>query len=166
MKTKQIIYAASLFALAACSSDDALQNVNPEGRVPVSLSYNVLQAVDTRAAAQQGLNDDYIASGKSVNVSIANVGSNDWASYTYTTGAGGTMTAPTSPQTPLYPTDDTNIKILAWYPADAPISGFSVQYDQTSDDGYIASDLMFSNNVTDQAKQVDAVALRSENRNE
>lgn len=158
MKTKQLLYAASLFLLAACSADDTRQQES--GRVPVLLSYTTLQATDTRAAAQQGLNDANIESGQDVHVQIANVGSTSWESYTYTTGESGAMTAPTSPVTPLYPTDDTHIKILAWYPSDAPESGFEVQADQSSDAGYQASDLMFSNNITNQAKQVAPVELQ------
>ena len=159
MKTKQLFFAASLLMLAACSSDDN-QAVQPEGeRIPVTLSYQMLSAVETRAAAQQGLNDQYIESGQSVHVQIANVGSTTWSPYTYTTGDDGAMTAPSGDGTPLYPTDDTNIKILAWYPADAAETNFSVQADQTTDANYQVSDLMFSNNVTNQAKQVAPVAL-------
>ena len=159
MKTKQFLYAASLLLLTACSSDDVQQS-QPVERIPVQLSYSTVQAVDTRAAAAQNLNDDYIASGKSVHVQIATVNGSTWDSYTYTTGDNGAMTAPTSPKTPLYPTDDTNIKILAWYPAGVTgTSGFKVEQDQSSNDGYMASDLMFSNNVNNQEKQVDPVAL-------
>lgn len=159
MKTKQFLYAASLLLLTACSSDDVQQS-QPVERIPVQLSYSTVQAVDTRAAAAQNLNDDYIASGKSVHVQIATVNGSTWDSYTYTTGDNGAMTAPSGDGTPLYPTDDTNIKILAWYPAGVTgTSGFSVEQDQSSNDGYMASDLMFSNNVTDQEKQVDPVAL-------
>ena len=163
MKINQFLYIAGLAALvAACSSDDAATTEAAQERVPISLSYQTLKAVDDshRAAAATDLNDDYIASGRSVNVSIANVGSNTWQNYTYTTGDAGAMTPPSGDGTPLYPTDDTNIKILAWHPADAASTGFEVQYDQTSDANYQASDLMFSNNVTDQAKQVDPVALQ------
>jgi len=163
MKINQFLYIAGFAALvAACSSDDAATTEAAQERVPISLSYQTLKAVDDshRAAAATDLNDDYIASGRSVNVSIANVGSNTWQNYTYTTGDAGAMTPPSGDGTPLYPTDDTNIKILAWHPADAASSGFEVQYDQTSDPNYQASDLMFSNNVTNQAKQVDPVALQ------
>jgi len=163
MKINQFLYIAGFAALvAACSSDDAATTETAQERVPISLSYQTLKAVDDsrRAAAATDLNDDYIASGRSVNVSIANVGSNTWQNYTYTTGDAGAMTPPSGDGTPLYPTDNTNIKILAWHPADAASSGFEVQYDQTSYANYQASDLMFSNNVTNQAKQVDPVALQ------
>ncbi len=160
MKTRQLLYAASLLLLlSACSNDDTQEQTQG---VPIRLSYTTLQAVETRAAAATGLNDANIESGREVMVKIANVNTTEWIPYTYTTGESGAMTAPTSPQIPLYPTDDTHIQILAYHPAAAGTNTgttFTVQADQSTDEGYQASDLMFSNNVTNQEKQVTPVEL-------
>ena len=158
MRINQFIYVAGLaLTVAACSSDDATQASAPQSeRVPVTLSYTAEAQVDTRAAAQTNLNQSNIVSGKQVKVRISVHGSDDWSNYDYTTGDGGTLTLP-SPA-PYYPLNGSSIDIKAYYPADAGTT-FTVSNDQTSDDAYAASDLMWAEPVTDQARTTGTVAL-------
>ena len=157
MKTNRIIQlAAGVLLLTACTSDFYEEYVN--GRVPVSLGYEVLTAEEsTRTAASTTLNDATIASGDNITVKIKNNGADASAynPYNYTAGDGGAMNPP-SPK-PYYPTGSTNIDILAYYPANAA-SNFDVAADQTSDANYKASDLMVAT-VTNQARTTSTVAL-------
>ena len=153
MKTRKIFFvAAALTMLTACSSDDSSIE-NNEGRVPVTLAYTTIDAVETRAA--QDLNQGTFTSGEDVMVRISNTGANAWTDYTFTTGTAGAMTAPNP--APYYPAGAQNIDIVAYYPATAGTS-FSVATNQTADADYKASDLMFAS-VTNQAKTTDAVNL-------
>ena len=153
MKTKKILFAAAaLTLLTACSSDDS-PIVNTEQRVPVTLAYTTIDAVETRAA--QNLNEGTFASGEEVTVRISNTGVGEWTDYTFTTGSAGAMN-PGDPA-PYYLAGAQNIDIAAYYPATAGET-FTVAADQTSDANYKASDLMFAS-VTNQAKQAEAVNL-------
>ena len=138
----------------ACSSDDAVQQ---QDAVPVRLAYTTLRADATRAAADTDLNTDFIESGKQVRVRIANTGTTGWEPFVYTTGSDGALELP-SPA-PCYPLDGTNIDIIAYYPADASTS-FSIQADQTTDENYMASDLMWAPKLTNVAKTTTAQTLQ------
>lgn len=155
MKIKQLLYITCLAAVVtACSSDDAAQ---PQGElVPIGLSYTTQPQTVSRAAAATNLNDGTIASGKQVKVSISKHLEDDYEDFIYTTGDAGAMTLP-SPA-PYYPLDDTNVDILAFYPATAGTS-FTVLADQTGDDNYTASDLMWAEPITNQSKTTGNVAL-------
>ena len=151
MNTKKLLPAAAmLMMLAACTQEEITPAVE---RVPVTLAYTTVDATETRAA--QNLNEGTFATGESVKVRISNTGANSWTDYTFTTAAAGAMTAPNPG--PYYPAGSQNIDIVAYYPATAGTS-FTVATDQTADDSYKASDLMFAS-VTDQAKQAEAVNL-------
>ena len=139
---------------AACSNDDAVQQ---QDAVPVRLAYTTLRADATRAAADTDLNTDFIESGKQVRVRIANTGTTGWEPFVYTTGSDGALELP-SPA-PCYPLDGTNIDIIAYYPADASTS-FSIQADQTTDENYMASDLMWAPKLTNVAKTTTAQTLQ------
>ena len=155
MKIKQLLYITCLATVVtACSSDDAAQ---PQGeRVPIGLSYTTQPQTVSRTAAATNLNDGTIASGKQVKVSISKHLEDDYEDFIYTTGDAGAMTLP-SPA-PYYPLDDTNVDILAFYPATAGTS-FTVLADQTGDDNYTASDLMWAEPITNQSKTTGNVAL-------
>ena len=154
MKTNKLLFAAiALMALVACSSDD---KDDIEQRVPVRLTYNNVDAAETRAATN--LNSGTFDTGENVMVRISNTGANAWTDYTFTTGDAGAMSAPDP--APYYPAGSQNIDIVAYYPATAGES-FTVAADQTADADYKASDLMFAS-VTNQAKQAEAVNLSFE----
>ena len=149
MKTKTLlIAAAALTALTACT-DDSITNE----RVPVTLAYTTLDAVETRAA--QNLNEGNFATGENIMVRISNTGASEWTDYTFTTAAEGALTAPNP--APYYPAGTQNIDIVAYYPATAGAE-FTVATDQTPDASYKASDLMFAS-VTNQEKQAQVVEL-------
>ena len=151
MKTNKLLFAAiALMALVACSSDD---KDDIEQRVPVRLTYNNVDAAETRAATN--LNSGTFDTGENVMVRISNTGANAWTDYTFTTGDAGAMSAPDP--APYYPAGSQNIDIVAYYPATAGET-FTVAADQRADADYKASDLMFAS-VTNQAKQAEAVNL-------
>ena len=159
MKYSKFFFAAGLLALAtACTNEtEELEN---SAKLPVRLSYTTLQAVDTRAAASQTLNDDYIATGKDVMVRISNYNADSWNNYTYTTGDGGVLNIPAE-NPPYYPLNGTNIDVRAYYPA-AVVSAngeHTVAADQSSDEAYVNSDLMCAF-ATNKAKTAEPIALQ------
>ena len=149
MNNKRFIVTVAVVALAACTQMETPM----ENKVPVSLTYSTLEATESKAA--QNLNEETFDSGEGVKVRISNTGEGSWTDYTFTTGAAGAMTAPDPG--PYYPAGAQNIDIVAYYPATAGMS-FTVATDQTADEAYKASDLMFAS-VTDQAKMSSAVNL-------
>ena len=164
MNTKRFFFAVAAVALAACTQIEKpiediedIEDIIPEtpaySDTPIALTYSTVDAVETKAA--QNLNEGAFASGESVKVRISNTGESTWSDYTFTTGAAGAMEAPDP--APYYPAGSQKIDIVAYYPASAGTS-FTVASDQTDDDDYKASDLMFAS-VTNQAKQAEAVNL-------
>ena len=126
--------------LAGCS----IENTIEEGkRVPVKLGYSVVQAELTRAA--QNLNDNHFTVSDKIKVGISNTGVGSYSYYDYvvTNTSTGTMAPASTPQ-PYYPLDGTNIDITAYYPSTAGTT-FAVKSDQTTDEAYKASDLMYAN---------------------
>ncbi len=160
MKTKNILTLVLLPALAAiivsCSDEEATDE-----RVPISLSATTLTLLETRTSASTDLNTDYMESGQVVKVRVRNTGSNgEWTDYAYTTETGGTLTPPTMP--PYYPLDNTNVDIVAYSPYDAG-NAFVVQEDQSNNDNYMASDLLFASKSS-QEKTTTAVPLQFEHK--
>jgi len=154
MKANKIFYAVGLLALTACSADTDLSELSD--RVPINLGYTTLTANETRANATTTLNDETITTGRTVMVRISSDNGASYTDYNYTTAASGAMTPP-SPK-PYYPASGT-VKIVAYHPSDAGTS-FSINTDQTTDANYNACDLMFSDNITAQAKTTNAVNLQ------
>ena len=161
MRMKNIIIVGLLpvlGALTACSVDDE----QTAERVPISLSASTLTAEETRTATDTALNKGFIEVGQAVRVRVRNTGGadDDWTDYTYTAAANGVLTAPATP--PFYPIDNTNVDIVAYSPSLAT-STFTVRSDQTTDDGYLASDLIFASK-SNQAKTTAAVPLQFEHK--
>ena len=161
MRVKKFFYMAGMLLLAACVGENSQEQhaggMLPADAVPVTLSYQMVPAAQTRAAALTTLNQDYIESGKSVAVLIRNHGVGDYTSYTYTTGNDGALNDPDP--VPYYPTDgSTHIDILGYYPASAG-SSFTVQTDQTTSAAYMASDLMWATPLVDKALTTDRQTL-------
>ncbi len=156
MKTKNILAMTLLplmGTLMACSNDEEQTIAD---RVPITLTASTLNVVETRAAADTALNKGHIESGQTIKVRVSNTEANTWSDYSFDAGANGVMTA--SGATPYYPLDDTHVDIVAYYPSFAE-SPFTVRSDQTTDGGYLASDLMFANNITNQEKTSSPVTL-------
>jgi len=161
MKTKNILAMALLPALAmlatACSNDDA----QTADRVPITLTGTTLTVEETRAAAGSDLNDGYIEAGQTVKVLVRNTNSTgSWAEYAYVAAANGVLTPPATP--PYYPLDNTNVDIVAYSPSTAS-STFAVLTDQTTNDSYMASDLVYAS-ATNKAKSTTAVPLQFEHK--
>jgi len=161
MKTKDMLAMALLPALGvltACSSDDA----QTADRVPITLTGTTLTVEETRAAAGSDLNDGYIEAGQTVKVLVRNTNGtdDDWKDYIYTSAANGVLTPPSTP--PFYPLDNTNVDIVAFSPSFAS-SMFSVLSDQTTNDSYLASDLVYAS-ATNKEKSVTAVPLQFEHK--
>ena len=140
MKRNSFLYAIAGIAawgLASCSSSDDMQPEQPDGRVPVELTNNIIGAV-TRAATT--LNESALTTGDiTVRTSEAYA-----TAYTYTAGAGGAMTS-TAPA--YYPAGGASIDIVAYSPAnanDGASETFTVSADQSIDNAYIASDLLWA----------------------
>jgi len=160
MKTMKNILAMALLpvlgALTACSVDDEQM----DNRVPITLSGTTLTITETRANADTALNKDYIEVGQTVKVSVRNTGSNSWTDYAYMAAAGGELTPPTTP--PFYPINGAHVDIVAYSPSTAT-STFSVLPDQTSNNSFMASDLVYAN-ALDQEKSTTAIPLQFEHK--
>ena len=159
MKTKNILTLALLpmiGMLAACSNDD----VQTADRVPITLTGTTLTVEETRAAADTALNKGYLESGQAVRVRVKNTNANTWANYIYTSGTNGELTAPGTP--PFYPLDGTHVDIVAYSPSSAGET-FTIHSNQTSLEGYLASDLVFAS-AADKAKSNTAVPLQFEHK--
>lgn len=140
MKRNSFLYAIAgiaVWCLASCSSSDNMHPEQTDGRVPVELTNNIIGAV-TRAATT--LNESALTTGDiTVRTSEAYA-----TAYTYTAGAEGAMTS-TAPA--YYPAGGASIDIVAYSPAnanDGTSETFTVSADQSSDDAYIASDLLWA----------------------
>lgn len=140
MKRNSFLYAIAgiaVWGLASCSSSDNMHPEQTDGRVPVELTNNIIGAV-TRAATT--LNESALTTGDiTVRTSEAYA-----TAYTYTAGAEGAM-ASTAPA--YYPAGGASIDIVAYSPAnanDGTSETFTVSADQSSDDAYIASDLLWA----------------------
>lgn len=140
MKRNSFLYAIAgiaVWGLASCSSSDNMHLEQTDGRVPVELTNNIIGAV-TRAATT--LNESALTTGDiTVRTSEAYA-----TAYTYTAGAEGAMTS-TAPA--YYPAGGASIDIVAYSPAnanDGTSETFTVSADQSSDDAYIASDLLWA----------------------
>lgn len=140
MKRNSFLYAIAgiaVWGLASCSSSDNMHPEQTDGRVPVELTNNIIGAV-TRAATT--LNESALTTGDiTVRTSEAYA-----TAYTYTAGAVGAMTS-TAPA--YYPAGRANIDIVAYSPANAnngTSETFTVSADQSSNDAYIASDLLWA----------------------
>ncbi len=160
MKTRIFILLAGVLALTvACNNEEksgatADNNNNQSSElVPVTLTAQTESA--TRGAAGTTINDTYIASNQDVTVRIAAHESTNFTDYVYKTGDNGALTLPANP--PYYPTTGT-IDIRAYHPAGVD-QYFSVQTNQSTDAGYIASDLMWSEGVSDVSRTYSAQTL-------
>ena len=148
-----LLLAAAL--LTGCSAES--EQSPTVGGLPINLGYSVVTATaETRAATE--LNNDALTSG-SVAVSVKKHSAGTYATtYNYNAAAGGALSPVTASNQFYYETDGSSSDIIAYYPATASAT-FPVQADQTSDDNYKASDLMWAQ-VPDQLPTKDIVNLQ------
>lgn len=148
MKVKfMMMMAAAATVLAACGNDD--ESDNWAGEIRLSSGLEVQQG--TRAAT--GIQNEQFDSGEEIDVFInENVTAEPTTTYAqplvYTAGGSGTMTPAT--QQPYFPTSGNGVNIYAYYPSNrvgnditATSVSFSVAEDQSKDEDYKASDLMY-----------------------
>lgn len=137
---KYFILAAAAIAMAACSNNEAdAPVVNNEIRLFTEV------ASATRAASD--LQGAQFANGTAISVQVtdeATSGAVTYALATYTADGTGGLT-PSAAQ--YYPASGSAVTIKAYHPANATES-FSVQTDQSGNDNYNASDLMWATPLT------------------
>ena len=150
MNTRTTLIAIAVLMMAACSQIE----MPVQEETPVALRYATVDASETKAA--QNLNEGSFDMNETIKVMISNTGQNNWTLYNFGTGPSGEMVY-TGANPPYYPAGSQNIDIVAYYPYNASTS-FSVATDQTADEDYKGSDLMFAS-VTNQAKQAAPVEL-------
>lgn len=163
MKQNKILFMmiAGAMLTAGCS-DDQVAETAANGRVPIELGYTLQQAQVTRSITDN-INDKYIAPGGQVHVDITNHTTPTDVIYngSYYVVESGTATINTVANTPIskmapmdgvpyYPVDGSKVDIKAYYPARAASGTFSIMTDQSTDEGYAASDLMWATPVTEQ----------------
>lgn len=149
MKTRFLMAtAAAAIVMVACNNEET---DNWAGEIRLSSGLAVQQVNSTRAASN--IQSGQFAAGEKIDVFINEAVATDetaTTSYTqplvYTAGGDGSMS--TSPQ-PYYPTSGKDVNIYAYYPSGTVTSideeqvDFEVVADQSSDDAYRASDLMY-----------------------
>lgn len=154
MKTKSFMtMAVAMLVFAACSNDEnEMDNWNGEIRLTSGLD---VQKVTRAATSIQGENFD---SDESIDVFISEntTAGQESATVTtykqplvYTTGVSGALNPPVGSQ-PYFPASGNGVNIYAYYPsrkvnsvADGTLVDFTVETDQSGDDNYKQSDLMY-----------------------
>ena len=139
--------------LAGCSSDRNLAETT--GRVPISLGYETSDIYKTRAA--NGLNSTTLTAGQvKVNVKQHNASWDAANALDYNAGTGGVLTADVRQF--YYEDDGSTVDIIAYYPSTASTT-FTVQADQSDDESYKASDLMWATPIVGQPRTPATVTL-------
>ncbi|MGM9780190.1 MAG: fimbrillin family protein, partial [Prevotella sp.] len=159
MKATKIISAcAVLVALASCSNDHVISQPGAED-TPIRIQANV-GAVTTKAG--HNLLESSFGSGDAINVYISentsnNSGTSSGGSYSggivYTHNGTGFTTA----NTQFFPANGNGIDIWGVYPSTVNEStqDFTIEDNQTSDDNYKKSDLMFASQLVNKTKTDD-----------
>ena len=137
MKTKYFLLAAAAVVFAACSnneSDNLVQHFDNVIRLSSSLG-------TTRAA--NDLLETNFAAGTKVKVQVTDKATSGAISYDavdYTVGTSGALSVEPAQ---YYPASGSSVDIYAYYPSDAT-ADFSVGTDQSGDNAYKTSDLMYA----------------------
>lgn len=158
MKKKYLLLAAAALTLAACSNDE---NLN-DGPVAIRLSSGIEVQEVPRAAT--GIQSDAFDANEQVDVFITEASENPTTTYPqpliYTTGANNAMTPPAGGQ-PYFPASGYDVNIYAYYPSKAVTDMsatdvlFTIQTDQSTEENYKASDLMFGKPATNPVRRTD-----------
>lgn len=157
MKKNMIFAAIAALALTACSNDDEIK-VGGDNAILLTSSLDV---AETRAGTD--IQTSAFDAGETVDVYITEnePGTNE-THYNQpilaTTKTGGALDLQDGPY--YYPTSGNGVNIYALYPATAATGGlFTIAEDQSADDNYKASDLMYgkpaTNPVSPSANAVD-----------
>ena len=152
-----IIYISALLFLTGCQADKA-DDPRQDGLVPVTLTASQGSILSISGGMTRAADGLYSASsGFSGTESVRVFMNSSSSSSDYTVGS---PTAGVSSLTggSLYYPPSGSISLFAIYPA-ASASSHTVTYDQTSDDNYKASDLMYATKAVDQADKANAQNL-------
>ena len=157
---KYFILAAAALAMVACSNDESENNAVAQSD---AISFTAGMANDgvTRAAVDiQGAAFD---ANEDVKIEVTpSGGSMTSAIYTTATASEGknTLSVKAGSTAFTWPANGT-VAIKAFYPSteSSATTSFSVETNQSTPANYKKSDLMYSNNITAQAKTADAVGL-------
>lgn len=168
MKTTKIISAcAVLVALASCSNDHVISQPGAED-TPIRIQANV-GGITTRAASD--IQSEHFKDGQTVNVYIYENTSGS-EEYKYGSSNDGYVPCtvnsnnlnPTGGVTLFYPANGNGIDVYGVYPstvtANASSQNFEVKNDQSLENDYMLSDLMFTDTqVSDHKKTAGDVSL-------
>lgn len=155
---KYMILAVSALLFVACSNDGEIDNWNGEIRLCTTTQ------LQTRAT--QELQSTQFDAGEEVDIFInENVSSSGYyypQPIEYTADGNGGLN--TYMDTPRYPTSGNDVNIFGVYPNNKAFNisdpySFEVQYDQSDDDNYKASDLMLGAAANPVSRQAGAVAV-------
>ena len=152
-----IIYISALLFLTGCQADKA-DDPRQDGLVPVTLTASQGSILSISGGMTRAADGLYSASsGFSGTESVRVFMNSSSSSSDYTVGS---PTAGVSSLTggSLYYPPSGDITLFAVYPA-ASASSHTVAYNQTSDDNYKASDLMYATKAVDQADKANAQNL-------
>lgn len=152
-----IIYISALLFLTGCQADKT-DDPRQDGLVPVTLTASQGSILSISGGMTRATDGLYSAtSGFSGEETVRVFLNNSSSSSDYTMGS---PTAGVSSLTggSLYYPPSGDITLFAVYPA-ASASSHTVAYDQTSDDNYKASDLMYATKAVDQANKAAAQNL-------
>ena len=152
-----IIYISALLFLTGCQADKT-DDPRQDGLVPVTLTASQGSILSISGGMTRATDGLYSAtSGFSGEETVRVFLNNSSSSSDYTMGS---PTAGVSSLTggSLYYPPSGDITLFAVYPA-ASASSHTVAYDQTSDDNYKASDLMYATKAVDQANKANAQNL-------
>ena len=152
-----IIYISALLFLTGCQADKA-DDPRQDGLVPVTLTASQGSILSISGGMTRAADGLYSASSGFTGAESVRVFMNSSSSSSdYTVGS---PTAGVSSLTggSLYYPPSGSISLFAIYPA-ASASSHTVTYDQTSDDNYKASDLMYATKAVDQADKANAQNL-------
>lgn len=152
-----VIYISALLFLTGCQADKA-DDPRQDGLVPVTLTASQGSTLSISGGMTRAADGLYSASsGFSGTESVRVFMNSSSSSSDYTVGS---PTAGVSSLTggSLYYPPSGSISLFAIYPA-ASASSHTVTYDQTSDDNYKASDLMYATKAVDQADKANAQNL-------
>ena len=140
---RNTLWVLGIAGLSACTMDEMDPYID---KVPVEFS-----VVDSAAAQMTRATSSITTfnASEKVRVYVKPNGASSYTAYDYTTAAAGNAPSLTAPSTPPYfpAGSSTTVQAYAYYPYNAGTT-FSVKTDQTSNDNYKASDLMYASNRT------------------
>lgn len=146
---KHLFFAAALLALVACNNEDYTPMDDPNTPMEIRLSSGI--DVQTRANSAE-VPDKQIAEGQQVGVFINDADNGDVVSVNlqYAADGNGQLTLTDASKQPYYPANGNRVQMTAYHPyrdgAAITDNGyeFAVVADQSIDENYYASDLLYS----------------------